>query len=184
MNRRRFLLLGAGATTGIWVAGAGLLQLPGSMVLKLGGICSFCGKRAGGIRAFAGVGGRPVRVCDECVELCLDILAEEPDWEAANAWRSAPPPRREATRTEAKAFADSLGIETGSDPFESLWTEFERQIGVPPGASATPAPRSELACSFCDRLQKETRKMIAGPSVYICEACIGDAATVLQLYRA
>lgn len=183
MNRRRFLLLGAGATTGIWVAGAGLLQLPGAMVLKLGGVCSFCGKRAGDIRGFAGVGGRPVRVCDECVQLCLDIIAEE-DWATGNAWRRPPPPRREASRAEARAFADSLGIETGSDPFESLWAAFEREIGVPPGANATPRPRSELACSFCDKLQRETRKMIAGPSVYICEACIGDAATVLQLYRA
>ncbi len=30
-----------------------------------------------------------------------------------------------------------------------------------------------LKCSFCDRTQKEVRKLIAGPNVYICDECIG-----------
>lgn len=30
-----------------------------------------------------------------------------------------------------------------------------------------------LRCSFCDRTQKEVRKLIAGPDVYICDECIG-----------
>ena len=30
-----------------------------------------------------------------------------------------------------------------------------------------------LRCSFCDRTQKEVRKLIAGPNVYICDECIG-----------
>lgn len=30
-----------------------------------------------------------------------------------------------------------------------------------------------LRCSFCGKSQKEVRKLIAGPSVYICDECIG-----------
>lgn len=30
-----------------------------------------------------------------------------------------------------------------------------------------------LACSFCGKTQKEVRKLIAGPTVYICDECIG-----------
>ncbi|APR99645.1 ATP-dependent Clp protease ATP-binding subunit ClpX [Pajaroellobacter abortibovis] len=30
-----------------------------------------------------------------------------------------------------------------------------------------------LSCSFCGKLQKEVKKLIAGPSVYICDECIG-----------
>jgi ATP-dependent Clp protease ATP-binding subunit ClpX len=30
----------------------------------------------------------------------------------------------------------------------------------------------ELRCSFCNKSQKEVRKLIAGPSVYICDECI------------
>jgi len=32
--------------------------------------------------------------------------------------------------------------------------------------------KSTLVCSFCNRSQEEVRKLIAGPSVYICDECI------------
>ena len=33
-------------------------------------------------------------------------------------------------------------------------------------------PRSALHCSFCGKNQQEVRKLIAGPSVYICDECV------------
>jgi len=33
-------------------------------------------------------------------------------------------------------------------------------------------PSSSLSCSFCGKPQKEVRKLIAGPTVYICDECI------------
>ncbi|MDZ4696545.1 MAG: ATP-dependent Clp protease ATP-binding subunit ClpX [Deltaproteobacteria bacterium] len=33
--------------------------------------------------------------------------------------------------------------------------------------------QSSLACSFCGKSQKEVKKLIAGPTVYICDECIG-----------
>ncbi|HEY3352316.1 MAG TPA: ATP-dependent Clp protease ATP-binding subunit ClpX [Polyangia bacterium] len=33
--------------------------------------------------------------------------------------------------------------------------------------------RSNLSCSFCGKSQKEVKKLIAGPTVYICDECIG-----------
>ena len=33
--------------------------------------------------------------------------------------------------------------------------------------------RANLQCSFCGKSQKEVRKLIAGPTVYICDECIG-----------
>ena len=32
---------------------------------------------------------------------------------------------------------------------------------------------SALTCSFCGKSQKEVKKLVAGPNVYICEECIG-----------
>ncbi|MBP9203479.1 MAG: ATP-dependent Clp protease ATP-binding subunit ClpX [Kofleriaceae bacterium] len=32
---------------------------------------------------------------------------------------------------------------------------------------------SSLTCSFCGKSQKEVKKLIAGPTVYICDECIG-----------
>jgi ATP-dependent Clp protease ATP-binding subunit ClpX len=39
---------------------------------------------------------------------------------------------------------------------------------------------TELRCSFCNRSQKETRKMIAGPSVYICNECIALCTELIR----
>lgn len=36
-------------------------------------------------------------------------------------------------------------------------------------------PRSPGFCSFCGASQFDTRKLIAGPGVWICERCIGSA---------
>ena len=33
--------------------------------------------------------------------------------------------------------------------------------------------KSNLSCSFCGKSEREVRKLIAGPSVYICDECIG-----------
>jgi hypothetical protein len=35
-----------------------------------------------------------------------------------------------------------------------------------------------LACTFCGRSQREVRKLIAGPHVYICDACVDLAEGV------
>jgi hypothetical protein len=38
----------------------------------------------------------------------------------------------------------------------------------------------DLACSFCGRLQRKARKLVAGPGVYICEQCVEAAQTVIS----
>src|SRR5579872_6231943 len=43
---------------------------------------------------------------------------------------------------------------------------------------ARPDP-SLLHCTFCGQHQKQVKKLIAGPSVYICDACTGLAQAVL-----
>ena len=32
--------------------------------------------------------------------------------------------------------------------------------------------RKDLRCSFCGKPQDQVRKLIAGPSVYICDECV------------
>jgi hypothetical protein len=41
----------------------------------------------------------------------------------------------------------------------------------------------ELSCSFCARPQRKTRKLVAGPGVYICESCVERAASVITTGR-
>ena len=36
-----------------------------------------------------------------------------------------------------------------------------------------------VQCSFCGKKQAEVRKLIAGPNVFICDDCVGDASTTI-----
>jgi ClpX C4-type zinc finger len=92
VSRRRFLTLCGGGMTGIWLVGTGLVRLPGKLVFAMSGSCSFCGKEAREIFGLAGVTYRNVRICDECINLCLEIIVENtsiksplPTWAAPDA---------------------------------------------------------------------------------------------------
>ena len=52
-------------------------------------ICSFCGKNQEEVRKL--VAGPSVYICDECVDLCNDILTEELEDTTTPAPRSAVP---------------------------------------------------------------------------------------------
>ena len=36
-----------------------------------------------------------------------------------------------------------------------------------------------MNCSFCGKSQLQVKKLIAGPGVYICDACVGLCATIV-----
>ena len=44
--------------------------------------------------------------------------------------------------------------------------------------------KSTLYCSFCGKSQHEVRKLIAGPTVFICDECVEVCLTLLADYRA
>jgi hypothetical protein len=41
-------------------------------------------------------------------------------------------------------------------------------------------PAAQLVCTFCGRNQVQAKKLIAGPHVYICDACVSLARTVIS----
>ena len=53
--------------------------------------CSFCGKSKESVKKF--ISGPSVYICNECVSLCNEILAEEEEREAAEAVPAIPVPR-------------------------------------------------------------------------------------------
>src|SRR5262245_63282037 len=77
VSRRRFLAFCGGGIAGFWLVGMGLVRWPGKMVFAMSGSCSFCGKEAREIFSLAGVSHRNIRICDECINLCLKIIVEE-----------------------------------------------------------------------------------------------------------
>ena len=40
--------------------------------------------------------------------------------------------------------------------------------------------KRHLRCSFCGKSEREVAKLIAGPKVYICEACVGVCNGILD----
>lgn len=41
------------------------------------------------------------------------------------------------------------------------------------------ADTSTLRCAFCERSQDQVRALVAGPSVFICDSCVGAALASL-----
>ena len=76
-TRRGFLFLCAATPPALWLAGHDVASLTGRMVIDLAGTCSFCGESRAQVRALSGVFGRPQRICDECVGLCVDVIRED-----------------------------------------------------------------------------------------------------------
>jgi ATP-dependent Clp protease ATP-binding subunit ClpX len=40
--------------------------------------------------------------------------------------------------------------------------------------------RKRLACSFCGKSAAEVSKLVAGPKVYICDACVAAASRIMS----
>lgn len=38
----------------------------------------------------------------------------------------------------------------------------------------------QLRCSFCGKREAEVEKMVAGPRVYICDACVAAASRLME----
>ena len=99
---------------------------------------------------------------------------------------------RERSREEIEALLISRGW-TGSadDPvFQRIVSSIQRMSGTrvaeqpcetddeaPPPAPGT--PQGAIYCSFCGSLQADVHKLIAGPSVYICDVCADKASKLL-----
>lgn len=60
--------------------------------------CSFCGKSQHEVRKL--IAGPSVYICDECVDLCNDIIREEIKEVAPHRERSAPPTPHEIRTTD------------------------------------------------------------------------------------
>ena len=51
-----------------------------------------------------------------------------------------------------------------------LLTRYSRRV---------PGSGNVLTCSFCGKSQKQVKKLIAGPHVYICDGCVGHVHAVI-----
>jgi hypothetical protein len=83
----------------------------------------------------------------------------------------------------------------GYDNWNILSAKVEAAQSRTPGGALVPAgivsePTYTLYCSFCGKSQREVRKLIAGPTVFICDECVAlcndivENEEILQLFAA
>jgi ATP-dependent protease Clp ATPase subunit len=97
-----------------------------------GDTCSFCG--VGDEQVLLLPGPAPLNICNECLDLCNKMIAEDQLWKAELRY-----------------------LELGKEKKEE----------------------SSLTCSFCGTSQ-DGRKLIAGPTVYICGQCVRRCTDVRE----
>jgi len=136
--------------------------------------CTFCGKGAKDVRALI-AGTPPLFICNECIELASDIIAEEGDEESP---LSQGPPPWDPSEEELREL-ERIGKEIGEGKpwvvpvIEGKLAFSEARPLV--GEIARPRqgrPDLTLTCSFCSKAQEEVAKLIAGPTTYICNECV------------
>ncbi len=54
-------------------------------------------------------------------------------------------------------------------------------MGTDDVSKPKPKPETELYCSFCGKSQEVVKKLLAGPSSFICDACVVLSVEVLSL---
>jgi ATP-dependent Clp protease ATP-binding subunit ClpX len=64
--------------------------------------CSFCGKSQNEVRKL--IAGPTVYICNECIDICIEIISDDAQQEAAAARPSLPKP------TEIRTFLDEYVI--------------------------------------------------------------------------
>jgi hypothetical protein len=179
VSRRHFLAFCSDGITGIWLMATGLVWLPGKLVFAMSGSCSFCGKEAREIFGLTGVTQRNIRVCDECINKCLAIIAEQigikpslPAW----AEPDIDPLYEGINDPELLArVVRHLASERRNRLIDALATAI-----LPSNDAVIGPPRSGLQCSFCEKSQAEVMTLVAGPTVFICDGCIGDATVLFM----
>jgi ATP-dependent Clp protease ATP-binding subunit ClpX len=100
--------------------------------------CSFCGKSKDAVRKF--ISGPSVYICNECIALCNEILAEDEEREVADAITQVPSPR------EIKETLDQyvIGQERAKKALSvAVYNHYKRvNASAPSGPTATPSGAS------------------------------------------
>lgn len=144
--------------------------------------CSFCGAGRSDVDQLLAAPG-PVFVCGGCVAEAARVV------QGAPSATMAPAPAgdggactfcRNDTATRAPAVRS-----TGGDV--TICTECvatcQRMLGAAEPRKVAARRNPRFRCSFCNTGQAEARRLITGPGVFICHACVSAAAEVMTTGR-
>ena len=100
--------------------------------------CSFCGKRRSEVRKL--VSGPRVFICNECVVRCREMLGAR----------------------QPRAVDDLRTLERTTEDLVAQLPPDDDDV------TAERKPPDSSHCSFCGRTESDVARLIAGPTVYIC----------------
>ena len=109
--------------------------------------CSFCGKSQHEVRKL--IAGPTVFICDECVELCMDIIREETKTSAQNSALATAP--RPALRARIRAIASCVEMSICS---------FTASSRAQPPAMSSPPCKTEKIGRFLRQSNTRTSRRL------------------------
>lgn len=115
---------------------------------------------------------RVVSTCNEALRLAVDPMEPRERLAEAHVALGAMPEARHQLETLLHHHQTSGNKNSAmriQQRIDALFPPPLRAAGGPPGA---PLSLEDLRCAFCRAHQSEVAKLIAGPSVFICDGCI------------
>jgi len=166
-------------------------------VIESGGTCSFCEKErpslsdasdANDVKLVADTAAgsnaeSSIKICGDCAALCVEILSEGDTQSPPSAedWTKRLASLRATQRAwnESKMKDPPAPVST-EQPMMSLKADqlkdlLEAKVDIKLDASTKPK-----TCSVCGTSSEKVQKVIAGPSVLICNQCVGLATRALS----
>ena len=90
----------------------------------------------------------------------------------------------ETTHSESlELIAKAFGYESWnvlSAKIDAAERHAREEHALSPAAAADLPPQNTLYCSFCGKSQHDVKKLIAGPSVFICDECVGLCVDIVR----
>ena len=141
--------------------------------------CSFCGAPRRELdKLLAGPG--PVFICGGCVARATAVIAGEPaDHTPMHLVAAEDDPTCTFCGSGSGPGGAMAEADAGSPRICARCAATCRRIVQDDKPDRAKVRRNtRVRCSFCNISQVDTRRIIAGPGVYICEGCVGTARTV------
>ena len=183
-HQRVHQIVGEDAVTEVEVETAPLVPAP-SPTRADDDPCTFCtSPRREVDRMLTGPGG--TFVCGHCVARARAAVEGDLSMAAGPHFLSPTPPDDRPCTFCRNAHTDTGPMVERNDGAARMCASCleacERML-TPPGQYTPKGPamkrRALVRCTFCNISQKNTKKLIAGPGVYVCELCIAAASAVV-----